>query len=85
MHAIPSNPFQTNSVAPAKRASIGGGTVTTPAVAAHARQNNADKDLRTAESHPAPRRAAIGGGTITPLAVAAHVRKSTGQLPASNA
>ena len=84
MKAIQSNPLQTSSAAPAKRAAIGGGTVTTPAVAAHARQSMAGKEFQPAENHTARRRAAIGGGTITPLAVAAHARKGAGQQPARN-
>ena len=58
------------------KAVIGGGGITTLAVAAHVRKKMAGgADQRIPANHPAERKAAIGGGGITTLAVAAHVRR----------
>jgi hypothetical protein len=58
----------------AKKAVIGGGCITTPAVAAHVRKNTSNTDSRVPQDQPAIKRAVIGGGCITTPAVAAHVR-----------
>ncbi len=67
-----------------RRAAIGGGVITTPAVAAHVRKKVADTSPRVPENRPPERAAVIGGGVITTPAVAAHVRRKmagTGQRP----
>jgi uncharacterized protein (DUF736 family) len=58
-----------------RKAVIGGGWITTPAVAAHVRRKKADTDLDAPENRPPERKAVIGGGWITTPAVAAHVRR----------
>lgn len=65
-----------------RRAVIGGGSITTQAVAAHVRRKVADADPRVPENRPLERKAVIGGGSITTPAVAAYVRRKvagTGQ------
>ena len=59
-----------------KKAVIGGGWITAPAVAAHVRRHLADAEYR-APQQPAggDRKALIGGGWITAPAVAAHMRQ----------
>lgn len=68
-----------------QKASIGGGTITTPAVAAHVRRKMEDASsvatsgkfhLGSASRNcPLERKASIGGGTIITPAVAAHMRR----------
>lgn len=60
----------------AKKALIGGGWITTPAVAAHVRRQHADAPQRAPQPAAAERRAMIGGGCITTPAVAAHMRRT---------
>jgi hypothetical protein len=59
-----------------RRALIGGGTITSPAVAAHLRRGTADTLVPAPQGQPVERKAVIGGGTITPAAVAAHLRSN---------
>ena len=63
------------------QALIGGGCITTPAVAAHARKQPTQRDSRAPQTQSANRSALIGGGCITTPAVAAHTR---GKMPAVN-
>ena len=58
-----------------RKALIGGGAITTPAVAAHVRKNAPQADLRAPQAPAATRKALIGGGAITTPAVAGHVRR----------
>jgi hypothetical protein len=60
----------------ANKAIIGGGCITTPAVAAHVRRQQADASQRAPQQAAADRRALIGGGWITTPAVAAHMRRT---------
>lgn len=64
-----------STTTPGQRAIIGGGTITTLAVAAHVRAKMAHKDLCNQEVRPVERKAVIGGGTITTPAVAAYLRR----------
>lgn len=59
-----------------KRAAIGGGVITTPAVATHIRRNAPNADLHAPQSQAVHKQALVGGGVITTLAVAAHIRRT---------
>jgi hypothetical protein len=60
----------------AGKAVLGGGWITTPAVAAHLRKNTSVTNSRIPQDQSSHRRAVTGGGWITTPAVAAHVRKN---------
>jgi hypothetical protein len=60
----------------ANKAIIGGGCITTLAVAAHVRRQQADAPQRAPQQAAADRKALIGGGWITTPAVAAHMRRT---------
>lgn len=62
--------------ASARKAMIGGGWITTPAVAAHVRKTMADAGATPPQGQPVQRKALVGGGWITTPAVAAHLRKN---------
>jgi hypothetical protein len=57
-----------------KRAVIGGGMITAPAVAAHARRKQPGAESPSLQSRVSNRQAVIGGGMITTPTVAAHIR-----------
>lgn len=57
-----------------RKAVIGGGWITTPAVAAHTRRRT-DTIVQVPQGQPAQRKAVVGGGWVTTPAVAAHVRR----------
>ena len=57
-----------------KRALIGGGMITAPAVAAHVRRKQSGAESPALQSRVANRQAVIGGGMITTPAIAAHIR-----------
>lgn len=61
--------------AAAHKAMIGGGCITTPAVAAHVRKQTPQVIARTPQNPSTQRSAVIGGGCITTPAVAAHARR----------
>ena len=64
-----------------KKAAIGGGMITTPAVAAHMRRKMPGADSPALKNPTANRRAAMGGGMITTSAVAAHIRSKKATTP----
>lgn len=72
----PCNVNEAPSRSAAKKALIGGGVITTPAVAAHVRRQHADAPRRAPQPAAADRRAMIGGGWITTPTVAAHMRRT---------
>lgn len=57
-----------------KKAVIGGGMITAPAVAAHARRKQSSAESPSLQNRVAIKQAVIGGGMITTPAVAAHIR-----------
>lgn len=65
----------------ASKAVIGGGSITTKAVAEHVRKTKAEADLRAPRDQPPSRSAVIGGGSVTTPAVAAHLRRT---IPATS-
>lgn len=71
----PCNVNESPSRSSAKKALIGGGCITTPAVAAHVRRQHADLPQRAPRPAAPDRRAMIGGGCITTPTVAAHMRR----------
>lgn len=57
-----------------KKVVIGGGMITTPAVAAHLRRRMLGADSPALRDKGAGRQAVVGGGMITAPAVVAHIR-----------